>query len=69
MIYEYVCGACNRHFEMWATLAEKEKGLKAVCPACGSDVCRQAIAGFAIGGRTRGRSSSSSGCGCQPGQC
>ncbi len=67
MIYEYVCRACNRHFEVWATLAEKESGLRAVCPACGSDKSRQVIAAFTIGGRTRG--SSSLGCGCEPGQC
>ena len=67
MIYEYVCKICNQHFEVWATVAEKEKGLKAVCPACGSGDSRQAMGSFAIGGRSRGRPSL--GCGCGPGQC
>jgi putative FmdB family regulatory protein len=67
VIYEYICKGCNQHFEVWATVAEKEKGLKAVCPTCGSADSRQAMGSFAIGGRSRNRASF--GCGCGPGQC
>lgn len=40
-VYEYECEACARKFEVVASLAEKEKGLRPVCPKCGSKRARQ----------------------------
>ncbi|MGC8580355.1 MAG: FmdB family zinc ribbon protein [bacterium] len=37
MIYEFQCRQCSTIFEIKATLAEKEKGLKPRCPRCNSD--------------------------------
>ena len=67
MIYEYVCRACGHRFEVWATVAEKEKGLKAACPSCGDKDIRQALGSFAIGGRSRRGNLPA--CGCRPGEC
>ncbi len=36
-IYEYLCSECKTTFDVRATLAEKEKGLKPKCPKCGSE--------------------------------
>jgi len=33
-VYEYKCEKCNKVFEILASIREKEKGLKAVCPKC-----------------------------------
>ena len=35
-IYEYICKDCGKIMEARMTLAEKEKGPKPACPACGS---------------------------------
>ncbi|MBE7557758.1 zinc ribbon domain-containing protein [bacterium] len=34
--YEYVCGRCQRPFEVQASLGEYSKGLKPTCPHCGA---------------------------------
>lgn len=49
MIYEFQCGACNTVFEVRASLAEKEKGLKPLCTNCSSADTRQIVAAFAMG--------------------
>ncbi len=36
MIYEYKCNDCGAVLEVRATLAEKERGLRVKCQACGS---------------------------------
>jgi len=71
MIYEYRCEDCGRRFEIWAKLAEKERGLEPVCPHCGSKKARQALGVFAIGGRSQGGKGPlpGPGFGCGPGCC
>jgi len=74
MIYEYVCSDCQSKFDVYATLAEKEKGLKPECPNCHSQKTIQVFGSFATFSRdTEGGSGFSSmpGCGpvCGPGTC
>ena len=35
-IYEYICPKCGKIMEIKESLAEKEKGLEHICPACSS---------------------------------
>lgn len=48
MIYEFQCNLCRTIFEVKASLAEKEKGLKPVCPKCNSNDTHQIVASFAM---------------------
>ncbi len=41
MTYEYKCDRCGAVFEVRATLAEKERGLRVECPTCGSQKATQ----------------------------
>ena len=41
MTYEYECDDCGRVFEIRATIAEKERGLRVECPQCGSTKATQ----------------------------
>ena len=52
MIYEFQCKACNTIFEVRASLAEKEKGLKPQCPGCNSADTHQIVTTFAMGDST-----------------
>jgi len=69
-IYEYVCTECDEPIEAQATIAEKEKGLKVVCPKCGSKKTARAFGRFMVTGAARGKSGPST-CGPQagPGCC
>jgi putative FmdB family regulatory protein len=77
MIYEFQCNACNAIFEVRASLAEKEKGLKPQCAACKSGDTHQIVAAFAMGGSgndlssgSLGHSHSGSSCSsCSSGSC
>ncbi|MFO7676606.1 MAG: zinc ribbon domain-containing protein [bacterium] len=40
-VYEFKCEECGRRFDLVASLAEKESGLKPECPKCGSANCTQ----------------------------
>jgi len=57
-IYEFVCPACKARLEIMATVAEKEKGLKPVCPRCGYEKMIPVFGGFSIGS-SRGSSGGS----------
>ena len=35
--YDFQCTQCGEHFEIYATLAQKEKGLAPRCPKCDSE--------------------------------
>jgi putative FmdB family regulatory protein len=48
-IYEYVCPSCRENVEILASIAQKVKGLKPVCPKCGSEKLIQVFRSFAIG--------------------
>ncbi len=45
-IYEYFCQDCENKFELKANVAEKEKGLEAKCPGCGSNKAIQIFGSF-----------------------
>ncbi len=42
-VYEFKCEDCGRHFDVVASLAEFDAGLKPVCPGCAGRTCRQVI--------------------------
>ena len=48
--YEYVCIECEERMEVWASISEKEKGLKVICPKCGSKKMVQVFGSFAVMG-------------------
>jgi putative FmdB family regulatory protein len=62
--YEYVCLDCGNKFDIFATLSEKEKGLKVKCPNCGSKKASQVFSKISIITPGKSKSSSSS---CPPG--
>lgn len=50
-VYEYLCKACHKEFEVTLTLKEHEKP-KVVCPKCGSkNVVQEPAAFFAVTSR------------------
>ena len=63
-LYEYQCQECHAAFEVRATFAEKQAGLRPVCPECGSPKARQVITSgllIRVGSGERGPA-----CGCGP---
>lgn len=42
-VYEFECQDCARKFDIVATFAEFDAGLKPLCPKCGGRRCRQVI--------------------------
>ena len=54
-VYEYVCPKCQRKFEVFASIAQKEKGLDPVCPKCGNAGAAQVFSrvGISTGGKNR----------------
>ena len=61
--YEYECRKCGTKSDVFATIAQKEAGLKPVCPVCGSRKMAQ-VFGLNILGASRSWGGSS---GCGPG--
>jgi len=55
--YEYSCLNCGNKFDIFATLSEKEKGLKTECPKCKSKKTSQVFGKISI--ITPGKSKSS----------
>jgi len=49
-IYEYICTECREKTEIQVTISEKEKGLKVVCPKCGSRKMAQVFGSFTVMG-------------------
>lgn len=41
--YSFTCETCDTRFEVRATIAEKEAGLRPSCPVCGDRHVRQLI--------------------------
>jgi len=64
--YEYMCTECEEKIEMWATITEKEKGLKVTCPKCGSKKTARVFGSFMVIGSSR---PSSCGPTTEPGCC
>ena len=54
--YEYACPDCATKFNVRASFSEKEKGLKPVCPKCGSKDTVQVFGSVMILARSRGSS-------------
>ncbi|GAO01254.1 zinc ribbon domain-containing protein [Anaeromyxobacter sp. PSR-1] len=48
MIYEFQCKDCGAAFEVQATVAEKQRGLRVMCPSCGSPRADQVLSSFAV---------------------
>ncbi len=48
--YEYFCNKCERTFEVFASLKDREKGLRPNCTSCGGDDVRKAISSINLGG-------------------
>jgi len=61
--YEYICSNCGNKFDIFATLSEKEKGLKVKCPNCGSKKASQVFSKISIITPGKGKSQSST---CPP---
>lgn len=64
--YRYICTECGEETKVWATLAEKERGLQITCPRCGSQKMAQVFGNVMV--MRKGRNSP---CGPQagPGCC
>jgi len=73
MIYVYRCQKCGQYFEVRATLAEKEAGLKPVCPRCQAQRAEQVFTrvglAFGRGGSTPQTFSGGGCCGPLGGPC
>ncbi len=52
-VYEYSCDDCGHKFDIVATLAEKEAGLKPVCPNCGGRRVHQIFGRFTVVGGSK----------------
>ena len=46
--YEYHCKTCGNHFDVQASIAEKERGLDVTCTQCGSKLAERVFAGIAM---------------------
>jgi len=64
--YEYVCSECQNKFDVYATMAEKEKGLKPECPNCHSKKTIQVFGSFTVTGGSKGGFNPGSIPGCGP---
>lgn len=64
--YEYVCSECKNKFDVYATLAEKEKGLKPECPNCHSKKTIQVFGSISVIGGSKGGFNPGSMPGCGP---
>ena len=52
-VYEYRCGECGKKFQIVATIAEYDAGLKAACPQCRSPRVGRIISRPTVLGTTR----------------
>jgi len=62
--YEFECTQCHEKFELFATLAQKEKGLVPRCPQCDSDQVRRVFDTLALISRGGNTSAPSTGGSC-----
>lgn len=65
MTYEYRCRECGEVFDVTASVAQKEAGLRPECPSCGSKKAAQVFG--AIGILTAAGTASAGGLGGLPG--
>lgn len=64
--YSYMCQDCEIEFEINATIAEKEKGLKVKCPYCGSNRVIQTFGSFFMFNKGGGKNFGGGCCGPNP---
>lgn len=57
MIYAFVCQKCGKSFDLRASVADMEKGLRPECPACGSKDAVQDFSGVGMMFGSPGRGS------------
>jgi putative FmdB family regulatory protein len=62
--YEYVCLACERHFEERRPMEAGTVATDLACPSCGSDRIRRRFSFSAAIGGTAPSPASGGGCGC-----
>lgn len=63
--YEYVCLACERHFEQRRPIGEGSVTTALGCPSCGSDRVRRRFSFAASTGAVgAGGAGAAAGCGC-----
>ncbi len=69
-IYEYICADCREKSEVKATFAQKQGGLKVVCPKCNSKKMIRVFGSFIVRDSSR-TSNNPPICGpqCGPGCC
>jgi len=68
-IYEYVCTECKERIEVLATVAEKENGLKVVCPKCKSTKTARVFGSFMVMGKESKKNAPVCGPQAGPGCC
>jgi putative FmdB family regulatory protein len=67
MTYQYRCESCGERFEVQATIEEKTRGLRTLCPSCGNGSVVQIFGGVSMILARKaecGRDIPSGGCGC-----
>lgn len=64
--YEYVCLACEHHFEERRSITAGSVGTALACPSCGADRVRRR---FSFSAAVGGGSPEASGGGCGCGSC
>ena len=52
--YEFMCPKCCTRFDVFASMAEKERGIEPACPKCGATGARQVFSGVNVLGTRRG---------------
>ena len=62
--YEFECTQCKEKFEVFATLAQKEKGLAPRCPNCDSEEVQRVFEMLALISRNGNASAPSAGGSC-----
>lgn len=69
--YEYICLKCQEKTEVFASIAQKEKGLKVSCPKCGGEKMIQFFGSLNLVGSSKGAGGGATYCGPQsgPGCC
>lgn len=68
MTYEYRCKECGAGFEVTASVAEKEAGLRPNCPSCGSTEAVQVFGAIGILSAGSRGVPATMGPGCGPGR-
>ena len=62
-LYEYICQACEKKFDVRASITEYSDGINPSCPDCGSNKVERGFSAFNFLSGSEGGSGSSGGCG------